>query len=623
MQRYLASSKPNNLATVQLLARRIAASKVALCLGAIFLLGLGLRLYCLDCYSLWYDEVMVIESVEGGLPAVFSFRTFLYYFMIWWPVQLVDPTTTSVLLRLPSALAGSLMPIVVYGLGCEVFGRIQGLLAALFAALSTVLINYSQEARTYAVLPFLTALTVYCLLVGMRTRLWKWWLAALISTVANVLYSLVTLTFILPTLAPFVIWLFWSLWLDKGKKRGRLVIALVALALGMAGFVWVVLGFGRALPDLSSFSVSTFTGIVLAQLAFHMQFGIGGQWQSILHLCLLLLAAYGGYVGIRRGNKVGVYLCVLFILLPPLLLALSGTTNTIRSRYALFSITFYFLLIANALHSIVSGAYATRVQRVSSYLYQVYTTTLLAALLLVFIYGAYYYHSPNGYSLRPDRSDLRGAARYLSQNARPSDLILYVGPHPVESNFYWKGKPPAPTYSILDPRIFRASVSGSIFYVTSYIGTPPEEAQRDPKWEDVLYLDGVVLLRERAPNGGVIESVEWFVQQFENAHLGNHELVLVFRGSLYQARGDVPQAAAMYEKAGALQSIGGGLLGQSKQYAAKGSKARAWRDAILSKNMEPRSPELHRWMAQLLAEMGYPDEGQTELRLADALDVDR
>src|SRR5439155_13923762 len=128
-----------------------------------------------------------------------------------------DPTTTSAFVRLPSAIAGALTLPIVYGLGREMFGRTQGLIAALLMALSAVHLNYSQDVRPYAMLVFLSTLSVYCLLMAERTHSAKWWLAFTISTVANLLNTYFALTLLMPALAPYLLWLLWKLRPSKDK----------------------------------------------------------------------------------------------------------------------------------------------------------------------------------------------------------------------------------------------------------------------------------------------------------------------------------------------------------------------------------------------------------------------
>src|SRR3712207_133696 len=90
----------------------------------LFFLALALRFYCLDCYGLWYDEVSSIETAQRGIAAIFRDRfgwlgnqTPLHYLLVWLTVQPVDPVTSPILVRLPSALAAALTAPVVYALG--------------------------------------------------------------------------------------------------------------------------------------------------------------------------------------------------------------------------------------------------------------------------------------------------------------------------------------------------------------------------------------------------------------------------------------------------------------------------------------------------------------------------
>src|SRR6266542_2759579 len=96
----------------------------------ITLLALALRLWCLDCYGLWYDEVASIEIASRGPAAILTDRfggmlvqTPLHYLMVWLTSLPLDPASSSILVRLPSVIAGALTPLVVYGIGKEMFGR--------------------------------------------------------------------------------------------------------------------------------------------------------------------------------------------------------------------------------------------------------------------------------------------------------------------------------------------------------------------------------------------------------------------------------------------------------------------------------------------------------------------
>src|SRR5215218_1400014 len=154
-------------------ARIICSIPVAL--GAVFLLGLVLRVGCVDCHGLWVDEVLGLNVAMNGPAYIFGNRfgwlgnqTTWHYLLQWLMSLPVDPAVTPALVRLPSVLAGVFLPLVVYGLGRELFSRGAGLIAALITALSPIMLDYSHDARPYSLLAFLTAVSVYCLVMAER-----------------------------------------------------------------------------------------------------------------------------------------------------------------------------------------------------------------------------------------------------------------------------------------------------------------------------------------------------------------------------------------------------------------------------------------------------------------------
>ena len=68
--------------------------------------------------------------------------------MLWLTVRAFGDGELAV--RLPSLIAGTLVIPALYELGRELYDRRTGLVAAAFAAVSPLLIWYSQEARMYA-----------------------------------------------------------------------------------------------------------------------------------------------------------------------------------------------------------------------------------------------------------------------------------------------------------------------------------------------------------------------------------------------------------------------------------------------------------------------------------------
>src|SRR5262249_11640838 len=157
-------------------------------------------------------EIASLEAAGRGFPAFLTDRfgwmlvqTPLHYFVVWVTSLPVDPVQSAVLVRVPSALAGALAVWVVYGVGRELFGRRQGVVAAVILALSAVHISYSQDLRPYSMLTLFTLLSVYCLLVAERTNNTKWWIAFTLASIANLLISYFALTLALPALLPYLL----------------------------------------------------------------------------------------------------------------------------------------------------------------------------------------------------------------------------------------------------------------------------------------------------------------------------------------------------------------------------------------------------------------------------------
>ena len=133
-------------------------------LGVIVALGALLRLRALNAKSFWLDEIASVGiarmpgnsfwhwlwTEEGNMA--------LYYVMLrpWLEIHLGEATV-----RLLSVLPGIASIPMMYLLGRRLFGRYVGILSALFLALSTCSVVYSQEARGYSWLLLGTIISTY------------------------------------------------------------------------------------------------------------------------------------------------------------------------------------------------------------------------------------------------------------------------------------------------------------------------------------------------------------------------------------------------------------------------------------------------------------------------------
>jgi len=138
-------------------------------LVAVLVAAILLRVVALDAYGLWYDEALTIVLSNWSIPDMFLLPTDptppLYYVLH----KLLIPSNAPVeVVRSISVAAGVMSVGLIYLLGRLAFGAASGLLAAALLAVWTVHVDYSQEARAYSLLFFLTLLTSLGLLYYAR-----------------------------------------------------------------------------------------------------------------------------------------------------------------------------------------------------------------------------------------------------------------------------------------------------------------------------------------------------------------------------------------------------------------------------------------------------------------------
>ncbi len=138
-------------------------------------LGLGLRLYGLSGESLYNDELYSWYQVhfetfgevmaKGIRPDAYppGYLILLY----GWIRAFGD---SEAMLRLPSALAGTLWIPVIFLLGWKLFGHEEGLIAAGLVAVARTPVYFSQEVRAYAFLILFVMLAAYCWTGVVRDR---------------------------------------------------------------------------------------------------------------------------------------------------------------------------------------------------------------------------------------------------------------------------------------------------------------------------------------------------------------------------------------------------------------------------------------------------------------------
>jgi 4-amino-4-deoxy-L-arabinose transferase-like glycosyltransferase len=163
---------------------------------SILILGLGLRLYRLGDNLFWFDEVGVAVAAEQpSLPEALAVSQSyimsmpLDYAIAWGVARL---SQSERILRLPSAIWGTLTLLAVYFLYQEITNEYTALLGMFLLALTPIHIRYSQELKFYAPLVFFYVVASYFALISVRKKQSLLWGAFLIITMTGILFHVYT-----------------------------------------------------------------------------------------------------------------------------------------------------------------------------------------------------------------------------------------------------------------------------------------------------------------------------------------------------------------------------------------------------------------------------------------------
>lgn len=146
-----------------------ARPTAGLVLAALVLVGTCLRLYGLSAESLWVDEgytaflakLTPAEYVQNVLHTVRNILPPLYFTVLHYWTGAAGFSETA--LRLPSAIIGVAAILLLYRFVDGMFGRRAALLSAAALTVSVFHLRYSQEARMYELLAFLSLLSLHLL----------------------------------------------------------------------------------------------------------------------------------------------------------------------------------------------------------------------------------------------------------------------------------------------------------------------------------------------------------------------------------------------------------------------------------------------------------------------------
>jgi hypothetical protein len=265
-------------------------------LAGITALGAALRFATLDLQSFWHDEAVTVGRVLD--PSLFSTLDHvpgseatppLYYALAWAWTKVFGSGEAGI--RSLSALFGTAAIPAVWWAGRALVSRAAGLGAAALMAASPYMVWYSQEARAYALLVLLCAVSLALFGEAVRRReprlLWWWALASALA--------LLTHYFAVFLVGPELLLL---LWLLPELRRAAL---LAGGAVALVGAALVPLALHQANQGHDGWIAQIPLGTRVKDTGKQFLLGYSGSPSRALSALAAILLAAAAAAALRRG----------------------------------------------------------------------------------------------------------------------------------------------------------------------------------------------------------------------------------------------------------------------------------------------------------------------------------
>jgi uncharacterized membrane protein len=388
-----------------------------LVLAGLILAGLALRLAVPR--GIWLDEAITIHQAHLSLHDLFRNLYYgdrqppLYHLTLWLTIRLFGDGEFAV--RLPSLIAGTLMIPVLYELGRELYDRRTGLIAAGLAAVSPLLVWYSQEVRMYELAALFGLLALLTQLRAIRRGAMLDWAAYILASAALLWTSYFGLLLIGVQQCVFVVVLVHRR--RRGEPVRPLALGFAYSAVVLAMQLVPLLTFAQHQYEVTSTAAGSPSGTydylsfysVLANIAWSL-WGYQPDATTVLLAAMWPLFLLGSLVLLGRGaSRQTMGLALAAIALVTLLIVVSAFDRSyFEVRNFLLLVPLVLLLVARLITGWIRQPKA-----------RLLLAGVLALTLVVGLAGEQLNKS------NPRLFDFRGAVADINANAGADSLILY------------------------------------------------------------------------------------------------------------------------------------------------------------------------------------------------------
>lgn len=327
--------------------------------------------------SFWHDEIFTVEDAQKGLNGFSDpHHAPLLHILTYTSFTLFGENEITA--RLPSALAGLLGVGLLALLGAVMGHPRAGLWAAFLLALLPFHVQYSQEARYYALLLALSLLTFITLYLAVTRRTLVWWASFGLATALN-LYTHYGALLVLGWQVIFLAG--WILWRGTHREiravQGPLLAGVVALLLYAPWLVRASQGIIMNMGDTATEGAGDFSPLSIWVQTLFYDFGFG-YTADILPFVVATLGIIGLAVLAIRRQWLPFCFVLLGLVMPVVLILSLDVARSALAKYVIFVLPFYLLAAGVGIDSLLRSTSQIQPLRRHGYL-------LLATIIILWV----------------------------------------------------------------------------------------------------------------------------------------------------------------------------------------------------------------------------------------------
>ena len=381
----------------------------------LIVIGSVLRLYNLGFISFWLDEAATDVFTQQSISTYWQLVSNLgevHPPLFYLVEKIILPFGTSEFLyRLFPAIFGIATIPLFYIIGKKMFGSPVGIIMAILITFSPFHVIYSQDARMYTMLLFLTGIALIFYLYAIHSNNIKYWIAFGLVSALAIWTHFIAFIFI----GALIIYSIFHL--IKGKKSPKnLLLSIIVITIFISPLILIMKGlFTNRIASDPTWGLK---GIDFIGMSLALYFGI--FWLPTLILAILFCF---GAAWLFKNEREKFY----FLLSIPVISLGVGLVLSYRMpmnpRYLIFLLPFLYAVVASAALPILQRINEKRV-------------IIIFLVLIIGIWAqplyTYYNNTPN------INGDWRSASVFIKNTAKANDIIIVMPDYnQIPFNYYY------------------------------------------------------------------------------------------------------------------------------------------------------------------------------------------